>query len=187
MVEITDEESARNWLKGQAQNVQIGFAARCALRALPGLGTDEDETLGELALPAIRAILTSGVAAVSPTPKVEDAADAAALSALSTTATDAATHSAASAALSAQAAATLSAASAACSNDAGRATSDGIETLFSEHLWPTEEVPPFFEAPLAKLSAFWDQDRATWGWLAVATRGSAHACLRLSSKQASRL
>jgi hypothetical protein len=52
----------------------IAFAARCALRALPSAGNRESRTSGHIALPALRAILTTGVAAVKPGAEVTAAA-----------------------------------------------------------------------------------------------------------------
>ncbi|MCE8439544.1 hypothetical protein [Rhodovulum sulfidophilum] len=67
---ITDRESAQAWLKGQPHQVQVAFAARSALRALPAIAQANDATLREIALPVLRAILTSGVAGTCPTPEV---------------------------------------------------------------------------------------------------------------------
>ena len=77
---ITDEKSAKAWLEveGRTHEERIALAARAAMRALPGLGSAHDAALGDLALPVIRAMLTSGVAANLPTPEVKDAAHAAA-------------------------------------------------------------------------------------------------------------
>jgi hypothetical protein len=78
MVEITDEDSSRAWLETQPQEVVVAFAVRCALWAFPVLGRADDEALAEIALPVLRAMLTSGVAAVGPTPDVRRASRAAA-------------------------------------------------------------------------------------------------------------
>ncbi|MEO1453246.1 MAG: hypothetical protein AAFV31_05460, partial [Pseudomonadota bacterium] len=78
MVEITDRASARAWLEGKPREVQVAFAARAALRALPGIAAAPDATLGGIALPVMRAMLTSSVAAVRSTDDVNSAADSAA-------------------------------------------------------------------------------------------------------------
>lgn len=83
MVEITDEESAKAWLKTQPQEICVAMAARAALRSVPGIGFANPERLSGLALPVFRALITSGVAAFGPTAEVEDAADSAYLSARS--------------------------------------------------------------------------------------------------------
>jgi hypothetical protein len=49
-VEITDQTSAKAWLETQDHQTQVWFAARCALRALPGLGTWGDATKSGLAI-----------------------------------------------------------------------------------------------------------------------------------------
>ena len=115
---IHDEESAREWLEGHDSREEVvGFAARSAMRALPAIGAEDNATLGAIALPVLRAILTSAVAAKIPTPEVRSAA----LSAYS------AADSAASAALSADSAAlsaALSADSAALSADSATLSAD---------------------------------------------------------------
>jgi hypothetical protein len=74
LVEISDGESARAWLEGKPREVQVAFAARRALRALPSTGNRESRISGHIALPTLRAILTTGVAAVKPGPEVTAAA-----------------------------------------------------------------------------------------------------------------
>lgn len=107
---ITDEESAKAWLKDKPREVQVAFAARAALRAAPGLGTNPRVILGVLTLPVLRPMLTSGVAAVYLTPEVIEAAFSAGLSAAHSAAYPAARSAVRSAARSAEYAAARSAA-----------------------------------------------------------------------------
>lgn len=67
MVEITDRESAKAWLEDKPREVQVAFAARCALRALPALSSKRE------ILPFLRALLTSGVAGKCPTREMREA------------------------------------------------------------------------------------------------------------------
>ncbi|MEM1077569.1 MAG: hypothetical protein AAGI09_03485 [Pseudomonadota bacterium] len=63
---ITDEESARAWLDTQSdRRIHIAFAARSALRGLPGIGVQSSWYLSLTVLPALRATLTSVVGASS--------------------------------------------------------------------------------------------------------------------------
>ncbi|MBL3559687.1 hypothetical protein [Rhodovulum sulfidophilum] len=87
---ITDRESAQAWLKGQPHQVQVAFATRCALRALPAIMSDKDAALRGLALPVLRAILTSRVAGTCPTPEVMLAVDAASTATYAAASVDAA-------------------------------------------------------------------------------------------------
>jgi hypothetical protein len=75
---ITDEGSARAWAQDQRHEAQIALAARCALRALPGIAPGYNELLAEIALPILRAILTAAVATTRPDPEAGRAARAAA-------------------------------------------------------------------------------------------------------------
>lgn len=59
MVAITDEESARAWLGTQPHQVQVWFAARCALRALPCVGFADSEKVESLANVSFRALLVA--------------------------------------------------------------------------------------------------------------------------------
>lgn len=59
----------------------VAFAARAALRGLPGLGGADDATIRDIALPVVRAILVSTLAAKVPSAKVTSAANSAAQSA----------------------------------------------------------------------------------------------------------
>ncbi|MBL3594209.1 hypothetical protein JMM63_01200 [Rhodovulum sulfidophilum] len=96
---ITDRKSAEAWLKDQPHPVQVAFAARSALRALPAIAQANDATLREIALPVLRAILTSGVAGTCPTAELTRSADAAATSGTSV-ASPSAAYAAAAAAIS---------------------------------------------------------------------------------------
>ncbi len=67
MVEITDRESAKAWLETQDHQTQVWFAARCALRALPGLRIPGMmRRKAGLAFASLRAILISAAAATCP-------------------------------------------------------------------------------------------------------------------------
>jgi hypothetical protein len=63
MVEIKDRESAAAWLETQDHQTQVWFAARCALRGLPGLGSWDDATKSGLAFKSLRATVISAAAA----------------------------------------------------------------------------------------------------------------------------
>ncbi|MCP5037972.1 MAG: hypothetical protein GY945_10275 [Rhodobacteraceae bacterium] len=89
-----DRNEFENWLREQSRETCVKIAARAALRVFPFV-THIDQTTDrekQLALLTARAILTSGVAAVSPTPEVIDAAYAAAADAAAADATDAAAY-----------------------------------------------------------------------------------------------
>mgnify|MGYP001795576742 CR=1 FL=1 len=194
--EITDEESARAWLKDRPREVQVAFAARAALRALPGIATEGAATLNRIALPVLRAILTSTVSTVRRTDDVKTAAESADLSALS------ADYSAASAALSAAAAAVpsalsaysaadsassaaesavlsalsadsadlsapLSAAWAAADRDAGNlGAKESPDLVFHYTLWPEAALPEGLDGALAELQSFWAKNPQTWDFWA---------------------
>ncbi|MEO9782024.1 hypothetical protein [Sedimentitalea sp.] len=84
-VEITDQESAKAWLEDQTHQTQIWFASRCALRAVPGLQKEPDETFDHLAFASFRALLISGAAGTCPAPEIsafQEAADSAFAAAL---------------------------------------------------------------------------------------------------------
>ncbi|ARE41870.1 hypothetical protein RGUI_3729 [Rhodovulum sp. P5] len=194
MVEITDYESAEAWLKDKSRAVQVAFAARCALRALPGIGWADDATLGDIALPVMRAMLIPGVAGTCPTPEIRQASAAAAHSASAAhfsaafsaasaayaadsaasaaahsaaASASAAAHSAAAAAHSAADSAAFSAHSAAFSAASEDATSldpAGLQALFVTPLWPVAPMPEGLSEGFAKLRAFWDADPDTWGF-----------------------
>lgn len=83
LVEITDEASARGWLETQPHDVVVAFAARAALRSLPGLGSADDVTKKVIALPVMRAAFTSAVAAKIPISEVVAAASSTVLGASS--------------------------------------------------------------------------------------------------------
>jgi hypothetical protein len=77
MVEITDKYSAQAWLETQPQQVCVAMAARAALRGLAGLGTTDAETIAEIALPVLRALLTAGSASTCPANAVNELKNAA--------------------------------------------------------------------------------------------------------------
>lgn len=82
MVEITDFQSAMAWLEGKPREVQVAFAARCALRALPSLDPTYPQSMdqitnlaeiesltdvrpfGETAIEVLRALLAAVVASI---------------------------------------------------------------------------------------------------------------------------
>ncbi|MBL3587108.1 hypothetical protein JMM61_17255 [Rhodovulum sulfidophilum] len=75
---ITYQQRITAWLKDPPHQVQVAFAARCALRALPAIMRANDAALRGSALPVLRAILTSAVAGIWPPPEVmRSAADTA--------------------------------------------------------------------------------------------------------------
>ena len=125
----------------------MAFAARCALRALPGIAGGTDATLRDIVLPVVRATLTSGVAAKMPTPEVRHSA-----------------HSARSAARSA--ADSADSAYSAAHSDALKIEEKGHAQVFHNDLWPDGGVPDFFELPLKTLRDFWTADDAVWGFWA---------------------
>lgn len=84
MVELTDFESAEDWLDDQDQQTCICFAARAALRGLSGLGSAEAATLSDPFFANSRAIIISAVAGKMPAADLEKAAEAAARFVVST-------------------------------------------------------------------------------------------------------
>ena len=117
MVEITDEDTARVWLENQSHQVQVCFAARAALRGLPGLGHAQDATINDLTFVSVRAILTSAVAAKMPTADMKERANSAAYSA-------------------------RSAADSAASDDASSLdTAPDPTVIFDVSLWPEQNIP----------------------------------------------
>ena len=66
-VEITDEESARAWLRTQDHQTQVWFAARCALRALPAFATARGASTSRTILISLRSILAAAAASSCPT------------------------------------------------------------------------------------------------------------------------
>ncbi|MEM6635474.1 MAG: hypothetical protein AAF667_06240 [Pseudomonadota bacterium] len=87
-VEFAGSEDFQQWLEeqleaGRPRELAVALAARAALRALPGIGDADDETLVDIALPVLRATLTSAVAARCTAGDVIRAARSAALSARS--------------------------------------------------------------------------------------------------------
>lgn len=63
MVAITDIESAEEWARSVSQEARVAFAARCALRALPGVGMAVPWWDDRRILHVLRALLLSGLAA----------------------------------------------------------------------------------------------------------------------------
>ncbi|MBL3569813.1 hypothetical protein [Rhodovulum visakhapatnamense] len=187
---ITDRESARAWLEGQPHQVQVAFAARCALRALPAIMNDKDAALRGLALPALRAILTSGVAGTCPIPEVmraaadasayasANAANAAAPSssaaanasssayAASSSANAAApssAYAAASAANAAYAAADAAYAASSSAADAAMSSGEGESVdVFLRPLWPGGALPEGLARQHEKLRSFWKDAAPVW-------------------------
>ncbi len=149
---ITDFESAKAWLEGPDRTLEEirAIAARSAMRALPGIGTADIATIGDLALPVLRAMLTSGVASKIPTPEVMEAAHSAARSAFSA---HSAAHSAA-----------LSAAFSAVQKDAEAILADNDP--FQAPLWPDGGAPDFFSEPFEVLQTFWKTDPKIWDFWA---------------------
>lgn len=79
---MTNEEEFKAWLKGQTKAVHLAIAYRAAMRVLPfAMDLDQFDGADRLALATFRALLTSGVAAVCPTPDFTDYVRASALSA----------------------------------------------------------------------------------------------------------
>lgn len=111
-VEITDEKSAKAWLEQQQRQIRIWFAARCALRAVPGLGSEQTGAFDRVAIVSFRAMIipaATASCAVSEIGQLEEAnylADSAAAAAADSAAFSArsATFSAAYSARSAAAA-----------------------------------------------------------------------------------
>lgn len=71
LVEIVDEASTRAWLETQPLQVQVWFAARCALRAAPALGLEPDATFRGLVFASFRAMLISAAASTRPAPEMK--------------------------------------------------------------------------------------------------------------------
>ena len=144
MVDLSDYDETKAWLEAQTRSVRVAFAARCALRAVPGIAVNTDATLRGLALPSLRATITSGAAMTEAAPEVIEAARSAARSA---------------------AAAAFAAARSAAREDG--AWLDGAKDgtpFFATPLWPNGELPEGLAAALDTLRAFWDSDPETWGF-----------------------
>jgi len=186
---ITDEKRTEAWLKEQPHQVQIAFATRCALRALPAIMRTNDAALRGSALPVLRAILTSAVAASCPTPEIIRAADAAAAACSVSTSTSAArcasagasaarsagdATSAAGFAIGAARSASLAVAEAtdypivvglALTTDDTSALSSGDvdpAAVFLQPLWPGGAPPEGLARQYEKLRSFWKHDAPVW-------------------------
>lgn len=188
MVKITDQESAEAWLRDKPSDVRIAFAARCALRVLPGIGRAHHSTLSTIALAVLRAALTSGVAVRTSPPEIEKASISAhaserdILTMLSTSnvpysiphsAADSAFHAANSitsysyrpslSAYSAGRFATDAAAyDAAASTDAELLETSTPEKVLRIPLWPVDTMPMGLCTAHDRLRAFWDTAPKTW-------------------------
>ena len=200
MVEITDRESAKAWLRGQRREICVAMATRAALRSAAAISRSTPATLGGLVLPVFRAMLTSGLAGTWPSPEVTnaaaraaaaaDAADAAdAARAAAADAADAAARAAAAVARAAYAAADAAfsrdaaaayaadaadaaAAYAAFSRDAARFEAGAsAEAVFAAPLWADREELPALSEARGRLFAFLDADREVWSFWARWYRG----------------
>ncbi len=78
MTEINGIGSAETWLKGQPVHVVRTFAARSALRGLPGLGEADSAILDQIALPVLRALIMPAVVSKMPAANMTELADSAA-------------------------------------------------------------------------------------------------------------
>ncbi|MBL4558652.1 MAG: hypothetical protein JKP98_21050 [Rhodobacteraceae bacterium] len=67
MVEIRDTGSAEAWLEGKPSAVQVAFAARAALRALPMVLRARNKASDHISLSAARATLIAGADVVGGT------------------------------------------------------------------------------------------------------------------------
>ena len=74
MVEITDESSARAWLETQSRAICIVLSARTVLRGAGVMSLRDGASLGELALPTFRAMLTIGIEGVASGQDTKEAA-----------------------------------------------------------------------------------------------------------------
>ncbi len=185
-VEITDEESAEAWLKEQPHQIRIWFAVRCALRAVPGLQAEPDETFDRLVFVSFRALLISTAAATCPAAEirefgVDSAAAAAAAAAAAHTSAFTATHSAAFTACSADSAVYSAADSATYSASAAFSVSySGLAehatysatSADTEHpgtwpfLWPKKQMPDGFDMLWPELKSRLNTDPEKWAfWL----------------------
>ncbi len=79
---VTNDKEFRDWLEKQSRETCVAIAFRAAMRVLPlAMLLNRSKSEDRVAFVAIRCVLTSGVAAVRPTPDVRGAAAAAAAAA----------------------------------------------------------------------------------------------------------
>lgn len=142
-----DDKEFRGWLEKQEQPLCVLIATRAALRVFPLVRPNSPNS--DLAFLTARAILTSGVAANSPTPDVNAAAADAAATAY--TAAYAAARAAADAAATARAAADAAARAAAHSD-----SEINFETLTSTPIWHDPGMPEWLEDILDDPSEIFD-------------------------------
>jgi hypothetical protein len=191
VVEIKDYRSAKAWAEDKPREVQVAFAARCALRALPTIATEQQPIRSEIALPIMRALLTSGWASQRPAPSAQDIsvhrATHSAAHAVARHAASSATRSASAAVASAATVAAAGRASAAArafsaairsvnsdaampfvlaaSKDASDLDAEESASLiFSYRLWREGLIPEAAKSGLDALSSFWRKDQATWSF-----------------------
>lgn len=155
--DIHDEVSLRTWLENQPQKSAVLLSARIAQRFFTFYAGEMAEDWARrrdvTALPILRQILTSGVAAVSPTPEVKSAAAAAARSAAANDADAVASYAAA-----------RSAAARAVFWDHVRRDVECLEqgrAPFDLPLW-FGAAPDWFDEADARAQAIWAQDAAIW-------------------------
>ncbi|GIT87612.1 hypothetical protein [Roseobacter sp. OBYS 0001] len=192
-VEITDEFSARAWLGKHDHQTQVWFAARCALRALPYLGSWAAATKSGLTFASFRAAFTAAAAATYLNSELVELRKSAIFAAKTATATcmETATaendrsshyhaasfsamqsHAAAAAAASTNTAEAGDAAAAigsfrliAAANSFAAATSlDANDILKWNALWGGDDQPPNIAQAWKELKAQWDADDADWSF-----------------------
>lgn len=179
MVEITDYESAKAWLETQERQTQVWFAARCALRALPGLGLWHLATISGDTLKSFRAALITAATATCQTADVFNYVDAAA-SASSASALDnapdgsSAAATTISASLAAAAAAGLTSAtrtpagsaaeSCAIAGSVDTATADARAPNQWGPLWGQKEIPEGLIKGWAELKKEWVAYDPAWSF-----------------------
>lgn len=168
-VDFSDGASAKAWFEGQSIEMRCAMTSRAACRVVANICPDGENAAPDLALPVLRAILTSaGRGLASPADVSAFDWDQAARSA------SAAAYSAVSAALSAplsansaarsaadSARSALSAANSALSAD----TRTSLEDLYRQPVWGAVEVPAAIVDNVATFRTFLAADPA-WGfWL----------------------
>lgn len=161
MAELRTTEDIRSFLKYQDRKYVILLAARAAARALPFVThfKPPNERAEKLALLTMRCILTSGVAAYSPTPEVSEAATRAARAAGAAGVTAFAVDAAGAAANAANA--TFAADATGFAIDAAGAAADAARAafaadakaldadLFKKPLWPGGRQPDAIASALS--------------------------------------